>query len=650
MKHVKVVLIAVVLLMLPAYALPADLGYMRISLMEGDVQIKTPEAGDWGPASINGPVMEGDQLWVPDGARVELQLNSGTYVRLDQNSALQILSLDKDASQFYLTQGHAYVYFNAPRGVIQIDSPDASTRAFEKAIFRIDISDQYEYTDVAVYKGYVETENQLGTTRIKAGEMLSIGQNTNGEIAPMGPSDAWEGWNKKRNDRIFARKGASSRYLPAELSVYSSDFDADGRWVEVPDYGRCWTPRVVAGWAPYRDGRWIWRGDDYVWVSYDPWGWAPYHYGRWAFVARVGWCWVPPVAGEVYWGPGFVGWVRTGDYVAWVPLAPGEIYYGRGNYGRHSVNITTVNINQINITNVYRNVNAANGVTVVSRNTFATASPAMVKVDRTVIQQQLFTKNNISVGAPAIRPTRESYFATAKAIAPAKLPPQPLRNIQVKELKQSRPFIKEPNKSVLNPGAKPQALPVNTVATKRTPGKGTPTIQPVQPGGRAAPGGPAAKGERPQVKLPERKPGVPQGGPAPSVERPKATPPERKPAAPEGGLIPRGERPAATPPERKSVAPQGGPAPSGERPKATPPERKPVAPQGSPAPKGERPVATPPERKPLAPQGGPAPSVERPKVTPPERKPVAPEGRPAPQEEKKPAGPDERKKPEEPVR
>ncbi len=521
MKILRSAIIVVALLLVPTYAFSAGLGWMRISLIEGDVQVKTADAGDWGPASINGPLMEGDQVWVPQGSRVELQLNSGSFVRLDQNSALQILSLDKDTSQFYLSQGHVYVYFNAPSGsAIQIDTPDASTRAFDNAIFRIDMSEEYQYTDVAVYKGYVETENQVGRTRIDAGQMLSVGQNTNGEVAPMGPTDEWEAWNKKRNDRMFARRGVSSQYLPAELSAYSYDFDSGGRWVDVPDYGHCWTPTVTVGvgWAPYRLGRWAWIGGDYVWISYDPWGWAPYHYGRWAFVVNVGWCWVPPIAGDVYWSPGYVGWVRTADYVGWVPLAPGEIYYGRGHYGRNSVNITNVNINQVNITNVYKNVYVNNGATVVSRNTFATASPKIVNVTQAVVQQRIFTKNNISVGTPAIKPTKASYFMSSKKISAAKLPPQPVRNLRVTQLKQSRPFIKDPNKSVMNPGATAQKLPVNKATVRRTPGKGKPTIQTLQP---AAPGKAVLPGgltPRKEIKPLEKKEVAPTGGLAPKKE------------------------------------------------------------------------------------------------------------------------------------
>src|ERR1039457_4703032 len=173
MKIIKLVMIATILLLVPAYAFSAELGYMRISLIEGDVQIKTPEAGEWGLASINGPLAEGDQVWTPQGSRAELQLNNGTNIRLDEDSALQILSLDKDSSQFYLSQGRAYIFYNASRGsVMQIDTPDASARAFNRANFSIGVSDRY--SDVAVYKGYVKTENTVGLIRINAGQMLSL--------------------------------------------------------------------------------------------------------------------------------------------------------------------------------------------------------------------------------------------------------------------------------------------------------------------------------------------------------------------------------------------------------------------------------------------------------------------------------------------
>ncbi len=236
-------------------------------------------------------------------------------------------------------------------------------------------------------------------------------------------------------------------------------------------------------WSPYRDGRWIWWGGDYVWVGSEPWGWTPYHYGRWSFRVNIGWFWVPPVAKEVYWSPGYVGWVRTADYVGWVPLAPGEIYYGRGNYGRYSVNITNVSTKRV-IPNVFKNVRVNNGVTIVDRNTFATGSPRVVRVDQSVIQRQIFTRNNISLGTPAIKPTKASYFPSSRPVPVAKRPPLPVRNIQIAPLRQSRPLIRQSDKSVINPSIKPTTLPVNKVTTPRTPGKGKPMIQQMKPAER----------------------------------------------------------------------------------------------------------------------------------------------------------------------
>ena len=554
MKIFKLLMIAVVLIVVQAYAFSASasLGYMRISLIENDVQIKTPEADEWGFASVNTPLDEGDEVWVPQGGRAELQLNSGSYIRLAGNTALQVLSIDEDSSQFYLSQGNAYIFYDAPRGsVIQIDTPDASTRAFDRAIFGVSMSDQY--TDVAVYKGYVETENQIGDTRVNAGEMLTLGPDTDGEIAPIGSPDDWEWWNQARNERLLAAKESeSSRYLPSELRSYSSDMDSSGRWVHVPEYGNVWSPRgfVSVSWTPYREGRWIWRGGDYVWVSSEPWGWVPYHYGRWSFSPSIGWFWVPPVRGAVYWAPGYVGWVRTDNYVAWVPLAPGEIYYGRGYYGRHSVNITKVNINHIQVTNVYKNVTINNGPIIVDRQSFHKGRPNIAHVDKKDIHDKIFIPKNMRHGSPHDgKPEKASYFASDREVSEDKLPPQPVRKQKIKELKKSRQLVREEDKSVLNPGSEPKALPKKKVDTPRTPGKGKPKLEKIEPerkgGERAAPeAGREEKKELQQLQPDQqgKQPAGPEGGrktrdkvkkqPAQQQDQPEL---QMQPAGPDGG-------------------------------------------------------------------------------------------------------------------
>jgi len=504
MKTVKVILLVMAVLLLPVYAHSVPLGSVRISFLEGDVQMRTAEAGDWLPAAVNTPLDEGDELWVPEGGRMEFQLNTGNAVRLNQNSALQILILERTSSQFYLSEGHAYVNHNSPRGnVIQFDTPVSSLRSYDRAVFRVDVPDQF--TDVSVFRGWVDVEGRDGNTRVNAGRTLTLGEGREAELALIGRPDDWQNWNTER-DRRFASRGDSYSYLPEELRIYSSDLDDNGRWVQVAEYGYVWILRTVAAdWAPYRTGRWMWRGGDYVWISSEPWGWTPYHYGRWAFAPRIGWFWVPPRRGQVYWGPGYVGWVRTRDHVAWVPLAPREVYYGYGNYGPNSVDLRKRDNRRINVTNItYRNVKVTNSVTVINHNTFVTGRREAVN-----IKENPFLTEKINIGRPDIKPERASFAPVVKTIQPAKLPPQQVNRIAVKELKQERRLVKEQNQSVINKGERVKKLAVKTMEQPKTP---TEKVQERKQRGTSA-----APGESPRVKAKERVE-KPVAGPAKAPE------------------------------------------------------------------------------------------------------------------------------------
>ena len=463
MKTLRWVALMAVFIFLPTLSYPATLGYLRISLIEGDAQINTEDTGDWVPASLNMPLKDGDRIWVPEGSRIELQLIDGTALRLDEKSALDVLTLEKDSYQFYLPEGRAYANFKGARGsLLQIDTPQSSVRAYERAIFRIDILND-RHTDISIYQGFVYAESQEGKNRVDQNRTLALREGFPAELGPMVAPDEWERWNQNRN-RIYADRRPPSRYLPEELYSYASDFEDHGRWVYARGYGNVWTPTAVVsvGWAPYRMGRWVWIRGDYVWISYEPWGWVPYHYGRWAFVSSIGWCWVPPSRRAVYWGPGFVGWIQTPTHVSWVPLAPREIYYGHGYYGPHSVNITNININTINVGKVvYRNVHVHNAVTVVHHDTFVHGRHVEVRE-----RENPFLRERIHVGRPNIKPERATTMPVVREIPQVKRPPENIREIKVRDVKERRPLTKEREVSVLKPESPPREM---TIKSKELP-------------------------------------------------------------------------------------------------------------------------------------------------------------------------------------
>ena len=458
------------------------------------------------------------------------------------------------------------------------------------------------------------------------------------ELSPLAPPDEWENWNRDR-DKKLAAGNRSLRYLPEELDDYAYEFDDNGKWVYVTDYGYIWRPLTVAvDWSPYRTGRWSWVGGDYVWISYDPWGWCPHHYGRWTFVVNFGWCWVPPRVGAVYWGPGFVGWVNTPAYVAWVPLAPGEIYYSHRYYGPGSVNITNITINRTVVRN-FRNVNVRNAVTVVNRDAFVSGrrEPARFKGNP-------FREANINVGPPVIKPTRELARPVDRNIPSARKPPERVRRVTVDQIKRERPLVREEKGSVFKPGRPGAEMPVRKQSEPQSvirqqhpplpaakPGKKdrlTPRVE-QQPAAkkpeviRGRPTPPSAKPAQEQ-QTPAKQPEIIRGRPTSPTAKPA---PEQQPPAKQPEVI----RGRPTPPTAKPAPEQQTPA------------KQPEVIRGRPTPQTEKPAPSQPRM--VVPK---QPSPQTP-VTPPakmQREPrwqePIPAGRQGAQPERKGASPQER--------
>jgi hypothetical protein len=622
------------LALLPGTAFAAVLGSARISLIQGDVQIYTADTQDWVAAAINMPLREGDRLWVPEGARTEVQIQGGVYIRLGAASAFDILALQEEYYQFYLNGGHVYIN-NRKGGIdhIQVDTPQSSVGCYDNSLVMIDVAESGA-TDVAVLKGYASAETGSGKTTVEAGNELHIGSDLTAELSPLAPPDEWENWNRERDKKLVAGN-RSLRYIPEELDDYAYELDDYGKWVYVTDYGYCWTPLTVSvGWAPYRNGRWVWINGDYVWIAYEPWGWVPHHYGRWAFVVNFGWCWVPPPAGGIYWSPGYVGWVHTPTSVAWVPLAPGEIFYGRGYYGPASVNITNVTINKTVVRN-YRNVSVRNAVTVVSNNTFISGRKEPVRV-----KENPFRVTNVNVGPPVIKPTRELTRPVVRNIPAARKPPERVRRVSVDEIKRERAVVREEKGSVFKPGRPGAEMPVRKRGEPQSVIRGQHPPVPETKPAKKSPFAP--RGKQPPARAPEttrerQKPQSAQPGPR-GEQQPPAKQPEiirGRPTPPSAGPEPRQERPESVAPGQSTPQPRGGPPAKMQREprwQEPTPTRKPDAqrkgPPSQPAPRKAVPSAETPQQ-PGVQQS--APRTETPaKQHAPQVPPQAGEKRPAP--------------------
>lgn len=350
----------------------------RVSFLEGKNFIQRAADIGYEEAVVNDPVAEGDRLGTAEG-RMEIQFGRRNYLRLDNDTKLDVLSLprkDNDLIKFRLWSGHAYFSINGldREKSIEIHTPDSSFYVLEKSIFRIDV-EEGRGTEILVFKGLVEAAGEQNSYLVKGEQRLEMAE---GRFASRPVSfrpvadDGFDRWNQSRDQqtsRLYAR-----RYLPEDLAEFEGELNEYGDWVYIAPYGYVWVPRNVADdWRPYYYGRWVWVPlTGWTWVPYEPWGWVAFHYGRWHWGVGIGWYWIP----TAYWGPAWVSWWWDMDYFCWAPLSwygypvvvINNVFYDRyiGHYPIHSRALVVVRKDQLRARDISRaalrpeNLRAAN--------------------------------------------------------------------------------------------------------------------------------------------------------------------------------------------------------------------------------------------------------------------------------------------------
>lgn len=387
----------------------------RLAYTRGEVSFSPAGENDWVIATLNRPLIRGDRLWTDRDARAELQLGSAA-VRLDEGTSLQLLNLDDRAAQVELTQGTLNLRVRRlyQGQSFEVDTPTLAFEITRPGQYRIDVDDQGQHTTVAVWDGGGTAYGEHANFPIREGEAIRFYDTDlrDYQVYDIPRPDDFDRFCQSRDDRY--ERSVSRRYVSEDMVGYA-DLDEYGSWSEVREYGSVWYPtRVSAGWAPYRDGRWIWQEPwGWTWVDSSPWGFAPFHYGRWAYIDSR-WGWIPgPVSVRPVYAPALVAFVGGRNWsvgvnlgggapIGWFPLGPREVYCPTYRVSRNyftSINVSNTVINNTYITNVYNdysagraltNVNYAyrgnpGALTAVSSTTFVNAQPVsqgMLRMDR----------------------------------------------------------------------------------------------------------------------------------------------------------------------------------------------------------------------------------------------------------------------------
>ncbi|HEV2350582.1 MAG TPA: DUF6600 domain-containing protein [Terriglobia bacterium] len=649
----------------------------RLGYIQGSVSFQPAGEPDWVQAVPNRPMTTGDQLWADQDSRAEVELGFAV-VRLGSNTGFSFLNLDDHTTQIQLTSGSLNIRLRRlyRDDVFEVDTPNQAFSVFRPGLYRVDVSEDGNYTVVSVRQGEGESTGDGETYDLYAGQRgtFSGTESLNAEVTDIGGPDEFDNWAYSR-DR-FDDRSRSALYVSHDVVGYE-DLDANGDWRDDPNYGHVWFPtQVSVGWAPYREGHWDWISPwGWTWVDDASWGYAPYHYGRWVTVGGR-WGWVAgPVNVQPVYAPALVvfvgaGGLEGGGNVGWFPLGPREVYVPSYNVSpgyMNRVNVSNTTVSTTTITNVYNttiinksttitnvsyvNKNVAGAVTAVPRQAFVSSQPvakaAVAVQPRQIASMPVSSRAAVAPSQASVlgaRPNSAGHVATpppkvaSRPVVAKVLPPPP-----------PVPFVKQQQALAAHPGQplakrEVQTLrPANTGPAKQVvklapPGKlatpnmvrpGTPPANSPNPGRPALQPANAPPANRPSNPVaPNARPGV--MNPAPPTNQPTPNRPAPNPPAPTSR--PQPSRPLQ-PPARPNVQPAPNrpvpnpPAPT-SRPQPSRPLQPPARPNIQPAP--SRPAPNPPTPNGRPQPGRPPQPPARPNVQPAPNRPPGPATHAAP--------------------
>ncbi|MGH9905738.1 MAG: DUF6600 domain-containing protein, partial [Pyrinomonadaceae bacterium] len=332
----------------------------RVERVEGDVGLNDSLArgtsNEWIEVTQNMPVSVGDRIYTRNESRAAIALSGRNFVRLNPDSAIDVLSLSDTTTQIALRDGSALfdVGYLDSADRFEVATPCGAVNFNEPGLYEVALNDNGS-ASIAVLNGLAQVVGLAGSGQISKGEVLTLLGQAAADVALSRIDPTYAGslvndyYGYRYPDLYDGRYSDYQSYLDDPYYYdpyqrYSSyqyasdsipglyDLDYYGDWQHLDGYGQAWCPNVDAGWAPYQSGYWV---NDYpyglTWVSNEPWGYAPYHYGRWAYSGNQ-WFWVPERVGtSAFYSPALVAFLPLNQNlgIGWVPLAPGDPYAPR---------------------------------------------------------------------------------------------------------------------------------------------------------------------------------------------------------------------------------------------------------------------------------------------------------------------------------
>lgn len=276
---------------------------VRLSYVEGDVQLDRLDGRGFSHAFLNMPIVEGTKVWTKADARAEIEFEDGSTVRMAPDTVIDFQQLrlqgrGERSSMLQLQEGTAYFNIDKNRedDFRVLFANEQVTFEEKKVRFRVSVTPNDYH--LSVFKGDIEIlKSTGGRLMVRKNESVTVEFQDRDRyfLAKGTTTEPHDYWDREREDvrAEYANRPRYDGYSTAYSYGYN-DLYRYGTFIQV-DWGWGWRPHGVSiNWSPYDSGYWVYYPTSgYVFVSNYAWGWHPYRYGSWVYVNRYGWCWRP---------------------------------------------------------------------------------------------------------------------------------------------------------------------------------------------------------------------------------------------------------------------------------------------------------------------------------------------------------------------
>ena len=217
---------------------------VRVSLINGEVNIKRNGESDWERVRLNFPLVEGDTVFTERESRLEIQVDARNFVRLEANSTLRIVTLRDEGVALSLVEGTASVRlakFDRGHEYFEVDAPKVTIALEKSGLYRIDVPREGRIRLTARDGGRARIYSETSGFALRDGrtaELIADGSNEGDwELLTAAANDPWDDWVDERERYLAHRQRDDNKYY--DNYIWGAE--------ELDEYGNWAYARTMAG-------------------------------------------------------------------------------------------------------------------------------------------------------------------------------------------------------------------------------------------------------------------------------------------------------------------------------------------------------------------------------------------------------------------